>query len=163
VGKSRFLQALAEDETQRARLRVPSAAQVFTGGGFVRLAPPGPIDEVILHYDILRPHNKGFGSHAADPATSILHRADSIAFFTLQTKPDRLVVQLDERMAPYEQPPKKLRKLRPLYENDQFLADGYDRWFTFVERFQDVTTAHYIVDTDNGYRLTPFPLGRWTG
>jgi len=163
VGKSRFLQTLAEDDTQRARLQVPSAAHVFTGGGFVRLAPPDPIDDVILHYDILRPHNKGFGSHAADPATSILHRADSITFFTLQTTPDRLVVQLDERMAPYEQPPKKLRKLRPLYENHQFLADGYDRWFTFVERFRDVTTGHYIVDTDNGYRLTPFPLGRWPG
>ena len=66
-------------------------------------------------------------------------------------------VQLDERMAPYERPPKKLRKLRPLYENDQFLADGYDRWFTFIERFRDVTTGHYIVDADNGYRLTPFP------
>ena len=68
-----------------------------------------PADELILHYDILKPHHKRFGSHAADPSTAVLYSAQAITFFTLKTTPERLAAQLDQRIASHEQSPTKLR------------------------------------------------------
>jgi hypothetical protein len=154
VGKTRLLQLLAADDQLRERLRMPKGAPTITAGQFLRSNPVGSIDHLIVHYDILRPHNKRFGSHAADPGTSFLRHAEAIAFFTLRTAPDLLASQLDRRIALHKHPPKKLRKLQPLYEDDRFLADWYERWFRFLERFRDVTTTSYIVDAQRDYRLT---------
>jgi hypothetical protein len=134
---------------------MPKAAPAVTPREFLRLKPPSPIDELVLHYDILKPHHKRFGSHAADPSTAVLHSAQAIAFFTLRTTPARLAAQLGRRIDTHEEPPKKLRELQPLYEDDRFVAHWYDRWFEFVAEFRDVTTGNYIVHVDEGYRLTP--------
>jgi hypothetical protein len=159
VGKTRLLQLLAEDERLRERLRVPKAPAV-TPKELLRLSSSGPISELILHYDILRPHHKGFRSHVADPATTTLRHAETIAFLTLRTTPERLAAQLDGRIAAHQQAPKKLRRLQqlrrlePHYRDNGFVADWYERWFGFLERFRAVTTANYIVDADRGYQLT---------
>jgi hypothetical protein len=152
VGKTHLLQLLTTDEGLRERLGVPRAPAV-TAREFSKLGPAGPIDELILHYDILRPHHKGLRAHVADPAASMLAHAETIAFFTLTATRERLIAQLDERITAPKHPAKKLRKLRPLYENDLFVADWYERWFGFVDQFRDVTTGNFIVDTD-GYHVT---------
>ena len=153
VGKSRLLQLIAADGELRSRLGVPPASPVVIAGGFVKVGRAGPIDDLTVHYDILRPHIKGFGSHAADPATSLLADAEAIAFLTLTTTRERLVAQLAERVAGHRRPPKKLLKLQPLYERGDFLADWYGRWFRFLERFERVTTRSAILDTGDDYRL----------
>ena len=127
---------------------MPKAVPAVTPKEFVKLKASDPADELILHYDILKPHHKRFGSHAADPSTAVLYSAQAITFFTLKTTPERLAAQLDQRIASHEQSPTKLRKLRPLYEDDRFVADWYERWFTFVDQFHDVTTGNYIVDAN---------------
>lgn len=152
VGKTRLLRLLATDEQLRERLRVPRARAV-TAGEFFKLRTSGPIDELILDYDILSPHHKGLGSHTADPAMSILGHAETISFLTLRTTHERLIAQLDGRITARQHAPWKLRKLRPLYENELFVADWYGRWFAFVERFADVTSRNHLVDTHRGYTL----------
>jgi hypothetical protein len=154
VGKTRLLESLAVDRRLRERLSMPTIAPVLTAGEFLQLDSSGPFDALILHYDILRPHHKGYGSHAADPGMAVLGGAEAISFFTLRTSPDRLAAQLDVRIACHEEPPKKLRRLRPLYDDDRFVTDWYERWFGFVGQFRAVTTANYLVDAHHGYRLT---------
>ena len=134
---------------------MPKGAPAVTPREFLKLKASSPVDELVLHYDILKPHHKRFSSHAADPSTAVLHSAQSIAFFTLRTTPARLAAQLGRRIDAYKQPPEKLRELQPLYADGRFVADWYDRWFEFVDEFRDVTTGNYIVDADEGYRLTP--------
>jgi hypothetical protein len=152
VGKTRLLEHLATDEQLRDRLRVPRAPTV-TAGEFFKRSPSGPIDELILHYDILSPHHKGLESHTADPAMSMLDHAETIAFFTLRTTHERLVAQLNGRITARRHVPWKLRKLRPLYESDLFVADWYERWFAFVKRFREVTERNYLIDVHRGYAL----------
>jgi len=135
---------------------MPRAAPTFTAGGFLQDSQ-GDLDTLILHYDILRPHHKGFGSHADDPATSTFGYADEIAFLTLRTTSERLRAQLDQKIADYRLTPKKLRKVKPLYENDAFVSDWYERWFEFVDRFRNVTTASYLIDTSRDYFMSPAP------
>jgi hypothetical protein len=159
VGKTRLLQLAATDELLRQRLRVPKAPAV-TPKELLRLSSSGPIDELILHYDILKPHHKGFRSHVADPATTTLSHAETIVFLTLRTTPERLAAQLDRRIAAYERKANKRRRLQQLrgleseYQDNGFVADWYQRWFGFVERFRSVTSASYIVDAHHDYRLT---------
>ena len=155
VGKTRLLQLLDTDDQLRERLQMPKAPAV-TSKELLRLTSSGPINELILHYDILRPHHKGFHSHVADPATSTLSHAETITFLTLRTTPERLAAQLDKRIASRKLAPKKLKKLQQHYGDDGFVADWYERWFGFLERFRAVTTANYIVDAHQGYRLTPY-------
>ena len=154
VGKTRLLQLLATDERLRERLRMPKAP-VVTEKELIKLSSSGrPINELILHYDILRPHRRGFRAHVADPATTAWRHAETIVFLTLRTTPDRLAAQLDTRIVAHQLASKKLRSLQQLYQDNTFVADWYERWFGFVERFRAVTTAHYIVAADRGYQLT---------
>jgi hypothetical protein len=134
---------------------MPKAAPVVKPRELLKLKPSSPLEELVLHYDILKPHHKRISSHAADPSTAVLHSAQRIAFFTVKTTPARLAAQLGRRIDSHEQPPKKLRELQPLYEDGPFVADWYDRWFEFVDEFRHVTTGNYIVHADEGYRLTP--------
>ncbi len=127
----------------------------------LRLSSAGPIDELILHYDILKPHHKGLRSHLADPATTTLSYAESIAFLTLRTTPDRLAAQLDSRISAHEQSPRKPRRLQQLrslaahYQDNGFAADWYERWFRFVDLHRQVTTGNHLVEADRSYLLTP--------
>jgi hypothetical protein len=154
VGKSRMIATAADDDVLRERLQLPTAAHAMTPGRLLKVGPPAGLGKLILHYDILRPHRRRFGSHALDPVNSILGTAESITFLTLRTTQERLVAQLDRRIALGHRP-KKLHRLRPLYEDDEFVAQWYERWFGFVERFHGVTTGNYVVDVHSGYRLTP--------
>jgi hypothetical protein len=168
VGKTSLLQVLATDEQLRERLRVPKAPAV-NPKGLLRRSLSGPVDELILHYDILGPHHKGLGSHVADPATTTLSHAETIAFLTLRTTPARLAAQLGRRIAAGEQAQEKprrlrqLRRLEPHYQDNGFVADWYERWFDFVERFGAVTTHNSLVEVHRDYRLTSLPTGRKSG
>jgi hypothetical protein len=150
VGKTRLLKTLAADEELRERLSIPVRTPALTAGGFLRLDSPDPIDALVLHYDILRP------APDADPGTVALGSAEAISFLTLRTTLTRLAAQLDRRIAGHPDPPKKLRRLRPLYDDERFVADWYERWFAFVEQFREVTVGNYLVDANDGYRRTPF-------
>jgi hypothetical protein len=155
VGKTWLLRLLAADDQLRNRLGMPQTTRAVTPRELLKLKPSDPIDELVVHYDILKPHHKRFSSHAEDPSMAALHSAQAIAFFTLRTTPERLAAQLNRRIASREQPSKKLQELKPLYDEGEFVADWYDRWFRFVDVFRDVTTANYVLDTHSDYRLTP--------
>ncbi len=153
VGKSRLIRVLREDDTLRERMAVPKDTPVHTATELLELHWSGTIDHLVLHYDILRPFIKRFPSYELDPGTAALRSAEKITFFTLRTTPERLRAQLESRLA--SRPRKRLRKLRPFYADDRFLADWCDRWLTFVQLYRDVTVGHYLVDVHTDYVLTP--------
>jgi hypothetical protein len=104
VGKTWLLRLLAADDRLRNRLGMPKGAPAVTPREFLELKASSPIDELVLHYDILKPHHKRFSSHAADPSTAVLHSAQAIAFFTLRTTGARLAAQLGRRIDAHTQP-----------------------------------------------------------
>jgi hypothetical protein len=120
----------------------------------LKLGSSGPINELILHYDILWPHYRGLDSHAADPVMSRLGQVETVAFFTLKTTLERLSAQLAGRIATGPKVSQRLRWLQELYQDEGFIVDWYERWFRFVQHFRAGTTVHYIVDADRGYELT---------
>jgi hypothetical protein len=153
VGKSHLIRMLAEHDSLREQMAVAKDAPAFAAGELLKLPRVGTIDHLVLHYDILRPFIKGFPSHELDPGTAVFWTADQITFLTLRTTPERLRARLESRYA--SSPRKRLRRLRPLYTDDRFLADWYGRWLASVQLYRDVTAEHYFVEAHDGYALTP--------
>jgi hypothetical protein len=145
-GKSHFIRLLRSDETLRERLGVARNAPALTAGAFLNLPVVGSIDQLVLHYDILRPLKIGFPSHELDPGTAVLRRSGSITFCTLRVPRERLSAQLEERIARRKNPPKDLRKLRSLYADEEWLDSWYARWHAFVQQFSAVMAGAYLVD-----------------
>jgi hypothetical protein len=162
VGKTHLLQTLTTDRRLREQLRIPSLTFTVTAGEFLKLGPSGPIERLILHYDILRPFHRGFDSHTSDPGAAVLSRAETISFLTLRTSQAQLAAQLDRRLALTERPQRRLQTLRPLYDDEQFVAGWYEQWHAFVAQFGEVTTRNDIIDTNRGYHLTPYPTATGT-
>ena len=156
VGKTHLLQTLTTDRRLRKHLRIPSLAFTVGAGEFLKLDPSGRIERLILHYDILRPFYRGCSAHARDPGTAVMSRAETISFLTLRTSQAQLAAQLDRRLALTERPRRRLQTLRLLYDDEQFVAGWYEQWHTFVQQFGEVTTRNDIIDTNRGYRLTPY-------
>ena len=126
-----------------------------------RHLPSGAIDHLVLEYSILRPFRKStMRTYERDPVTLVFRRAETITFLTIKTTAERLCAQLDRRIRSMVRRNKPLYRqrfqgqLRPLYENDRFLDDWYDRWLTFVAGFEDVTTTNYLVNPHEDYALT---------
>jgi hypothetical protein len=158
VGKSWLIARLAEDDRLRERLGVGKDTPAFEAGGLLKLRSLGPIGRLVLHYDILRPYHKRFASYDVDPGASVLGCAEEITFLTLRTTPERLLAQLDRRIASRERPrEERFRKLRRFYADDRFLAAWYDHWLSFVEGFNSVTVGSYFVDMHKDYLLTSVP------
>ncbi len=157
VGKSTFIRRLQEDEVLRRRVAIPDDAEVCTGGSWLRREADGPIDHLVLHYDILRPLERGLAGYEHDPATSALAAARAITFLTLRTTPKRLTKQLEQRIAS-ESGSKTVRRLgalRARYDDEQFVAQWYERWLRYTGQWADVTVASSFLEVHRSYALTP--------
>jgi hypothetical protein len=103
-GKSTFLSQLAADELPpEIQAVVPTGAEAWaqTSGRkiFARDADgagSGP-SGLVLHYNLLRPPIRAFGSYDADPVLEALDVADAITVFTLAVPLQRLIRQFVER------------------------------------------------------------------
>jgi hypothetical protein len=43
---------------------------------------------------------------------------------------------VDGRITARQHPPRKLRRLQPLYKDNGFVADWHEHWFAFVDHFR---------------------------
>jgi hypothetical protein len=157
VGKSHLIERLVEDDLLRERIGIPAGALVCGARTWLRGRPTvGTIDHLVLHYDILRPFDSGETDYHRDPATSALRCADQITFLTLRTSRARLCSQFDRRLGAHK--PRvtleRRRRLRELYNHEEFLTEWYDRWLAFVGRWGAVTIGSYLVDPHDPFTLT---------
>lgn len=156
VGKSTLIRRLLDGENLGPDVSVPSDAHVWTGRKFRRKAESGVFDHVVMHYDILRPFGRGENGYRGDPATSVFACADRITFLTLRTTHERLCAQLARRLQETQDQSKRdgLRRIRALYDEEQFLAEWYDRWLRYVARRSNANDSSYFVDVHESYALT---------
>ena len=162
VGKSHLIRTLHEDDHLRERLGIPEGTLSIKADLLRGQLPSGAIDHLVLEYSTLRPFRKStMRTYERDPVTLLFRCAETISFLTIRMTPELLCIQLDRRIRSMVRRNKPLyrqrlqRQLRPLYQDDRFLDEWYERWLTFVAGFEDITAGNYLVSPHEGYALTP--------
>jgi hypothetical protein len=101
----------------------------------------GRRDQLIFHYDFLRPSRTSIHSFDRDPVLDLLQVAEKITIITLATPRSRLIEQL--RKGEIEPKGGKVSeryiKLLKLYDTPQFLNDWYNAWIIFTSAFPNST------------------------
>jgi len=159
VGKSRLIRRLTSDDLLRERLGAPNGAPRLDPRSAERHRP-AELSSLILHYDLLRPLNRGFPAYDDDSIlATLLDAARLVTVFTLRTTADRLRAQLEQRrVARPNRPPDRqayLRTLQTLYQDDGFVEGWYGRWLDFVARYGAATARHSFIEVHEGYAATP--------
>lgn len=122
--------------------------------------PTGPIDGLVLHYDLLRPHRRSMKTYSRDPRCDFFEVADKITVVTLMSPPEVLRRRLvaSRKKAPWRSARLSVRH-RELYERygePEFLQGWYGRWFEFCDRFADrISDNLLLISDDDGSRIAP--------
>jgi hypothetical protein len=196
-GKSRFLSALAKGALPaEVAARLPCGAEAWpqTNGRRIqrgrlprRTRGRGPIEGLVLHYDILRPFRTAVSDYATDPALTMLRTAEAVMIIAMVAPNARLADQLAARpprqrmldpltavwrrwlgartSAIYDKASEgeRHRELVALYREADFLDSWWRRWGAYVrsaapgDRLKGVVPVEAEGVAAPGYRLAEAP------
>jgi SAM-dependent methyltransferase len=160
VGKSSFVKQFQTDPQFR-KLLPDSGAMEFVDASDVVDLPRGRHEQLMLHYDFLRPSRTGVRSHDRDPVLHLLRVAERVTILTLVARRDVLREQLQR--GEIDRPDRKVRRrdleLLERYGKPQFLADWYEGWMDFCAGYPGAT--HRLFLNENGFE--EISLARWRG
>lgn len=151
-GKSTLCAKLREDASLRQQFGMNSGKWDLVGSSKVAKMLPGRRDQLILHYDFLRPSRTGMHSFDRDPSLDLLKVAEKVTILTVATPRLQLAEQL--RKGEIERKGRKPRErdfdLLKLYSGPQFLNDWYDSWSSFSSSFS--TATRIVVENRGEFR-----------
>lgn len=158
-GKSTLIERLRSDADLRSRLGLGDGELTFALDQKTPL-PPGHHDDVVLHYDLLRPYRRSIKTYARDPRCDFFEAARRITVVTLMSPRDVLRRRLGTggagslwrkgRMS------QRHGELYERYDEVGFLQEWYGRWFEFCDRFADRTSDNLLLISDEeGSRIAP--------
>jgi SAM-dependent methyltransferase len=158
-GKSTLIDRLRSDTALRSQFGLGGGDPVFALDQKTPL-PTGPLDEVVLHYDVLRPYRRSIKTYARDPRCDFLEAADRITFITLMSPAHVLRRRLGANGAGSLWRGKRMsrrhRDLYDRYDEPAFLEGWYAQWFEFCGRFADRTGNNLLlIGDDSNARTAP--------
>jgi SAM-dependent methyltransferase len=158
-GKSTLLQRLKTDAALRRRLGMEDIDWVIPADKRTPL-PVGPIDGLVHHYDLLRPHRRSIKTYARDPRCDFLEVADRISVVTLMSPSDVLRRRMvaSRKKAPWRSTrlSERHRELYERYGEADFLQGWYEQWFQFCNRFADrIRENLLLINDDSNSRIVP--------
>ena len=133
AGKSTLIERLRSDPAVRARIGLDEGGWLFDNAHLAAL-PNGPIERLVLHYDILRPWGRSIRSYGRDPALDLLDVAERVTVLTLMASPATMLKQIEQGELGRSgwKKPKRHHKLHERYRDAGFLEDWYRRWAAFI-------------------------------
>jgi SAM-dependent methyltransferase len=162
-GKSTFIERLRSDRSLRSRFGLGNSDLVFALDQKTEL-PTGPLQDVVLHYDLLRPYRRSIKTYARDPRCDFFEGADQITVVTLMSPRDVLRRRLGANaVGTLRRSPRLGERHRELYDrygDPDFLHGWYEQWFAFCDRFADRMGENLLlISDDDGSRTAP--AKRW--
>ena len=155
-GKSTLLEKLVNDPGTRAGFDI-TGDNWHVPRSDVDDLPRGRLDNVLLHYDLLRPYRRSTGTHARDPWTDYLSVAERVSIITLM--PSRGILQRRIVSAQGDRAEKSESKrhgeLRERYATPDFLRAWYGAWFGFLNGLAHVERSMLLVTDAGGERTMP--------
>ena len=158
-GKSTLLQRLRTDAVLRSEMGLGDTDWIIPADRKSPL-PTGPIDGLVHHYDLLRPHRRSIKTYSRDPRCDFFEVADNISIVTLMSPREVLRRRLvaSRKQAPWRgsRLSERHRELYERYGEADFLQGWYEQWFAFCDRFADRMKANLLlIGDDSGSRLVP--------
>ncbi|MDP1700133.1 MAG: class I SAM-dependent methyltransferase [Aestuariivirga sp.] len=140
-GKSTLCARLREDGSLQQQFGMQPGSWPLVGSSEVPKMLPGRRDQLIFHYDFLRPSRTSIHSFDRDPSLDLLKVAETVTILTVATPRHRLAEQLQkgeiERKG--RKPRERDLQLLKLYGTPQFLNDWYNAWDSFGSSFPAAT------------------------
>ena len=158
-GKSTLIKKLVNSEAPEVAQRLG----IDGGGGWstisanrlITLTEPS-VDQLIFHYDFLRPHLRGAKVHKRDESLDLLDTAEHVTFLTIWCPPEVLRKQLEQSELA---PKKKLGifygsnrhlKIHEEYKDPAKVCGHYRNWFEYT---RSKPGEHIIVSFEDGVRF----------
>jgi len=161
-GKSTTFEKILKDPGHAASLGLKLSAPTPVHGHEIDL-PNGRNDEVLVHYDILRPYRRSIRSVHRDPRCDLLHVAEKASVVTLVVAPKLLQKQLlkAHNVTDPASLPKRHKHLYECYADPSFLRKWYGSWFEYLKVHAGKTVANTIVVRDGDGRETLADAAKW--
>ena len=158
-GKSTLIDRLRSDGSLRSKYGLGDGDLVFALDQKTQL-PTGPLENVVLHYDLLRPYRRSIKTYTRDPRCDFFEVADKITVVTLLSAREVLRGRLgaNAERAPWRgsRLSERHRELYDRYGEPDFLQAWYDRWFAFCDRFADRLRENVLlINDDRSSRSVP--------
>ena len=158
-GKSTLIDRLPVDAALRSAMGLGDTNWVIPADRHAPL-PKGPIDGLVLHYDLLRPHRRSMKTYSRDPRCDFLEVADNITVVTQMSPPEVLRRRLvaSRKKAPWRSTrlSARHRELHERYGEPEFLQGWYERWFDFCDRFADrISDNLLLISDEDRSRIAP--------
>lgn len=160
AGKSTFIEKLLHEEAteiiQKAGLENISSWEVVNAKRVAELKRP-EIENLILHYDFLRPFKTKIKNYPNDEALDLLHAADEALILTLWVEPGQLSKQFGEgEMKRDRKRDKVTRKIWKDYGNPGRVLEYYKNWFAFS---RTLPARHLVISLTDEPEV--FTLEQW--
>jgi 2-polyprenyl-3-methyl-5-hydroxy-6-metoxy-1,4-benzoquinol methylase len=158
-GKSTLLDRLRSDPSLRSDMGLGDTNWTIPTDNQEPL-PTGPIDGLVLHYDLLRPYNRSTKTYCRDPRCDFFEVADKITVLTLMSPREvlrrRLVTSRKKSPWRSRRLSARHRALHERYGDSGFLQEWYAQWFAFCDRFAERTRENLLlIGDDSGSRIVP--------
>lgn len=156
AGKSTFIKRLlrgeARDVAEHLKFGDPASWEMTSAQSVGKLKK-SQIENLILHYDTLRPVKRKIKDYRSDNALDLISEAKEVTFLTLWVEPEQLLKQLEEsEVRRYTggglmRKEKRIKKRQTLqiwedYKKPERIAEYYRRWFAFAET---IKAPHLVV------------------
>jgi len=158
-GKSTLIDRLRSDASLRSQFGLAGSDVVYATDHKTQL-PNGPLSNVVLHYDLLRPYRRSIKTYARDPRCDYFEVADKISVVTLM--PGREVLRQRLGASPEGSRwrggklSERHRELYDRYGEADFLQGWYEQWFQFCDGFADrMKQSVLLIDDDSQSRTVP--------
>lgn len=158
-GKSTFIERLRSDGSLRSQFGLGDSDLVFALDQKTEL-PTGPLQDVVLHYDLLRPYRRSIKTYARDPRCDFFEVADRVTVITLMSSRDVLRRRLGANAVRSGWRGARLsarhRELYDRYGEPDFLQGWYAQWFAFCDRLADRLSENVLlINDDSASRTVP--------
>lgn len=167
VGKTTFSKRLSIDAALQQQLGLGSGPWTLLDASKVDSLPRGMNDNIILHYDFLRPSRTGIRSYDRDPTLHLMATAERTTVLTLIAPLSRLRDQIQSGEMGKERTAKQKKRdadLLKKYQTPVFLQDWYSAWGEFCDalarRPQSPLARHALIVNDGAFQPTEFPSWR---
>ena len=158
-GKSTLIDRLRSDASLRSQFGLEGGDVEFAIDHKTQL-PNGPLRNVVLHYDLLRPYRRSIKTYARDPRCDFLEVADTISVVSLMPGREVLRRRLGAGAEGSRWRGGKLserhQELYDRYGEADFLQGWYEQWFQFCDGFADrLKESVLLIDDDSTSRIVP--------
>jgi len=135
-GKSTIINELVEGKGQEIKeaCHLPQNANlVFSRELYLHLLKGKKIENLVLHYDIIRRIHTTFKTVERDPTLNILDDCEEVYVFTLYTDAENLRKQLNAGRIEGQHPPKPAYLiLQKEYQSAERIQSYYKEWLNFI-------------------------------